>query len=422
MWKFWRRWVMKYRVKLRELRDADVRFISLVDRAASRIPFRVLKRDGETEMGIDLTGVFKRGEQEPKVAVAEVVVFAQQDATLTDAVRQSIATAGFDTKRVRKADEDTLVYSQMEDAGEDTHMVRISDQMVVVMKGLDEPKGMFGEIVREHGFFPGMSMAMGLLHERVRELVTKSESPAAEIHQAMEEFTAYAEQLHALPPAVFKADDAINQVIDKALAKKADEKKVPDKPATDAPSKDGVVDPKGTVQEKTVPNLQSGGPGSSSTTVSKCDKCTDAKKCDPAMLDEAGMKAHGMKDEDIAAELAKRTQKKDDKKDEKKEEKAVKSEMQTVLDAIAGVTTKVAEVATQVESVVKTQSTFKETLDGVVEKQEAVEERLKSTVLAPPNAEDRPAGSRTETRKSDDDDPRKGCFDTAFIARGRRNR
>ena len=33
--------------------------ISLVDRAATRIPFRVLKRDKESKMGIDLTTVFK---------------------------------------------------------------------------------------------------------------------------------------------------------------------------------------------------------------------------------------------------------------------------------------------------------------------------------------------------------------------------
>ena len=50
----------KIRTKLKQLRDADVRFISLVDRAATRIPFRVLKRDEkENKMGIDLTKVFK---------------------------------------------------------------------------------------------------------------------------------------------------------------------------------------------------------------------------------------------------------------------------------------------------------------------------------------------------------------------------
>jgi hypothetical protein len=42
------------KVKLKELRDAEIRFVSLVDRAASRIPFRVVKRDQESDM-IDLT-------------------------------------------------------------------------------------------------------------------------------------------------------------------------------------------------------------------------------------------------------------------------------------------------------------------------------------------------------------------------------
>lgn len=421
---------MKYRVKLRELKNADVRYISLVDRAASRIPFRVLKRDEETEMGIDLTRVFKKGESAQKVEVAEVVVFVQKDEKLTDAVRQSIATAGFTTNRVRKADEDTLVYSQLENAGDNTHMVRVSDQLLVVMKGLDEPKGMFGEIVKEHGFFPGLSMAMGLLHERVNELVTKSESPAAEIRKALDEFTVYAESLLALPAIIYKADDAVNQAIANAQQRKdvADDPKNTPPPnsevVTDKATKDATAEKPLTVDTQVKEGFKAGEPGGSSKETTTIHKCETGKKCDPATLDEAGMKAHGMKDDEIAAELARRTaaQKKDEKVDDKKEEKkeVVKSEMQQVLDAISGITTKVADVATKVEGVVKTQSEFKKTLDDVVEKQDAVEEKIKTTVLAAPNAEDRPAGSRTETKKSDDD-PRTGCFDTAFIARGRRN-
>lgn len=51
--------------KLRELRNADVRYISLVDRAATRIPFRVLKKDEDEVM--DLTKIFKSEKSDPPV-------------------------------------------------------------------------------------------------------------------------------------------------------------------------------------------------------------------------------------------------------------------------------------------------------------------------------------------------------------------
>ena len=45
---------MKIKTIARELKNADVRFISLVSRGANRIPFRILKSEGDSKM-IDLT-------------------------------------------------------------------------------------------------------------------------------------------------------------------------------------------------------------------------------------------------------------------------------------------------------------------------------------------------------------------------------
>ena len=60
---------MKIKATAKELKNADVRFISLVKRGANRIPFRILKTDkGENQM-IDLSalGSVLKGEkiQEP---------------------------------------------------------------------------------------------------------------------------------------------------------------------------------------------------------------------------------------------------------------------------------------------------------------------------------------------------------------------
>ena len=48
---------MKIKATAKELKNADVRFISLVKRGANRIPFRILKTDkGENQM-IDLVRI-----------------------------------------------------------------------------------------------------------------------------------------------------------------------------------------------------------------------------------------------------------------------------------------------------------------------------------------------------------------------------
>ena len=127
------------KMKLKQLRDADVRYISLVDRAATRIPFRVLKRDKENEMGIDLTKVFKSDDTGGKPFVSALVVFAQKDEAVGNQVQEAITAHGFTTDRVQKSDEgETLVYAQADQSGE-TQIVRLSDQTLVSVSGLRVP-------------------------------------------------------------------------------------------------------------------------------------------------------------------------------------------------------------------------------------------------------------------------------------------
>lgn len=45
---------MKIKTTAKELKNIDVRFISLVKRGANRLPFRILKSEGDSKM-IDLT-------------------------------------------------------------------------------------------------------------------------------------------------------------------------------------------------------------------------------------------------------------------------------------------------------------------------------------------------------------------------------
>lgn len=73
---------MKIKTIARELKNADVRFISLVSRGANRIPFRILKKSSEGELQmIDLTTLrpVLKGEkiQSPAKKAANLPGFAQ---------------------------------------------------------------------------------------------------------------------------------------------------------------------------------------------------------------------------------------------------------------------------------------------------------------------------------------------------------
>ena len=70
---------MKIKATAKELKNADVRFISLVKRGANRLPFRILKSEGESQM-IDLTTlrpVLKGEKIEPPAKKAYSPNFAQ---------------------------------------------------------------------------------------------------------------------------------------------------------------------------------------------------------------------------------------------------------------------------------------------------------------------------------------------------------
>lgn len=358
--------------------------------------------------GIDLMGVFKRDKAKPEVA--GVVVFAQTDATISELVRKSIADAGFLTDRVQKSDEgETVNYMQQGTFIEDDlQLVRLSDQMLLTVKGLEPPTGMFSGIVEEHGFYPGFGMAMQAFHDTVQETVLKSDNLAYDLKPVVESFNSYMAMLASLPPAVFKMDTVVCKISQEQKDKQAAQEKAQDDGTTKVLPGKPIHDPNlpGEIK-KEVPGIQ---PNQGSVTV-------ETKKTDEKVDDKADDKKVPAKEEPV-------------KKDEVKEEPAKKDDVaqkcgdtpniQSVLDAIKGQTEQITSLTQKVEGLVTTQTEHKKVLDDVVKKTDTLEGQVKSTVTAPPNSADRPAGERREAVKKVDDDPRTGNFDTAFLpGRGR---
>jgi len=316
-----------------------------------------------------------------------------------------------------------VIYGQV-DSNEGTALIRLSDQMVVSVRDFEKPTGLFGDAANEHGFYPGVSMACGLLHEKLLDIVSKSENIPNDVKETLQAFNEYVALLSTLPSNAFKADAAVNN----AIPPPEEEPKTP--PATEPRSEQKPTQGKN-VETKVVPGLE--GNATTATEVRKEEKQEEVKK-EEAKPEEK--KEEAKKEEAVVEKVASTmcpscegTGKVAGSvcakcggtgKIVKKQEEVQKSEMQTVLDAISGVVTKLGEVENKVNGVVQEQSAAKKVLDGVVQKTDTLEQTLKTTVVGAPPAADRPAGELKEVKKHDDD-PRTGCFDTAFIG-GRRNR
>jgi hypothetical protein len=374
------------KMKLKQLRDADVRYISLVDRAATRIPFRVLKREKENMMGIDLTKVFK-SENAEKPYVSALVVFAQKDEAAASQVTDAIRAHGFSVNRVQKSDNgETLVYAQT-DQPKDITIVRLSDQVLVNVANLQTPSGWVGEMVKEHGFFPDLKTATAAMYEQV-VAVSKAEDPQEEAKAALTSYGEYLSQMVVLPVNCYKLDDAITELVTKGKKKPAEGSA--EEEATESAEEEKVEDAKKNETEEERKKRIADHPPAEMAPADEDD-------------DQKGPPEDVMKGEKPA------------KKVEAKPEVVKKDD--PILTMLKGIETTVKGLATKLDEVATEQTSQKKVLDGVVQKTDTLDTTLKATVTAVPQPEDRPGPVRMRVEK--DDDPRRGNFDTAFLRRRR---
>jgi predicted nucleic acid-binding Zn-ribbon protein len=93
----------------------------------------------------------------------------------------------------------------------------------------------------------------------------------------------------------------------------------------------------------------------------------------------------------------------------------------TLADVLAAIQSVAKVQQDQAESITNLAASHAETknvVDGLVQKSEDLDGKLKATVIAPPVPGDTP-GQGSHTVRKQDDDPRTGCFDTAFIRKRR---
>lgn len=404
---------MKIKAVAKEMKDADVRFISLVARGANRIPFRIVKSEKESGM-IDLSKPLKilKGEK-PQAAAPEVVgvvVFDQGDEAVMAGVRKSLTDHGFAVDKATKNEDGTVLFSAGEVDANDATIVRLSEDMAVVVKGfssysqsLSESTN-FSDVMAAQGYYQGVRTACDALVYTMQNVLQKAESSAdasAKVSTILSSFGTYVGALtKGLPVAAFKADMSVSEVV--KTAKVAKEKA--------AASNDDKA-PEGADEKEWA-------------------------KMTPEQKAEWKAKAKAKKDEDDAAAAAAASKSEGEGKGGEKpagegeqapaagdSAPAAKSEQSD--GGIAQVLAQLAELNAAVKGVVgdvgkiaekqeKLEGQFAET----ARKADNATQAVKTTVVAGAGAGDEPAKG-AQVQKSENTDPRTGCFDTAFLPKRR---
>ena len=373
---------MEIKRKMSEMKNADVRYISLVKRAANRMPFRVVKSDKEHQMGIDLSSlgrIIKKADKNP--IVAGLVVFQQEDMASIEA---AVKAEGFNVEAVIKNEDGTIIYSQVEDI-KDVTIVRLSDSMAVLMQNIDTQAAAMSEAANfnaefpAEGFFQSEVVAKAALEATVSGLIQKGE--VAGIAAVTEQFTAYVAALTAaVPEAVFKADAAVAKMA--PMGKMADPAKAKSKMPEGSNAEEQSETPDEEKKEQAAGGVDTPGVDGKPGTGKDVQPQTDSAQS--------------------AADQAKALAMSRAKKDE---------EFETTLKSL---TDSIAALSTQVTAFVETQKSFKEELDLVARKSDDASKQLQSTVLGMAKAD--PETKVKEVQKSEND-PRTGLFDSAMFAR-----
>lgn len=398
------------KVTMTELTGTKVAFVSLVNRSASRIPFRVLKSDKEHPMTINLSSIGRilKGEKPAAPVQPEItgiVVFDHGPESMP-AMMLAIKSEGFSVDTAIKNDDGTILFSQGDHGAEGSSIIKMSDEMALVVKGFDpyNTNGMsktstFAEQATTQGFYGSLYNAAETLSTRVRDILSNSVSKSegvTSVKKALMEYEGYVGSLMtALPEAAFKADTSINSAVtigkmDKA-SKASKTKMTPEEiAAAEEAGETKAEEAKETVAKKSNPLTNSP---------------VDAEvPLAVAPVNEAPAAAvDGPTDAEVPAATT-------------------KSDMEKMMDAITALTTtigtavqKVDSLALDVKAVSDKQATTEGKVDDAVKKADTTANAVKNTILAAPAATDSPAVGKVV--KNEQSDPRSGLFDTAYISK-----
>ena len=404
---------MRAKLSMKQMGDADVQYVSLVGRAANRIPFRITKSDKENKMGLDLSGIGRalKGKKVAKADKPELVAVVVEKSDLLPQITEAVTAAGLTVDNVvEDAESNTVAFVQKEsEEGEELTTIKMDDTVSVVVKGFsaycDNLKD-FNEIVQAQGFYAGMNVATEALRDSVYKGLYSSDNPQEAVAKAetvLGQFTSYMKTLVGnLPENAFYVSKGVAVVVEKAAKDKKDKEETDAAAAVKAKDEQKAKD-----DAKTASKKEEGNGNGDEEEVNLDEVPDDVSKKDwTAKSEDERRQYHAAKKSEVAPV-------------QKSETPAPAVDVADIVQKTADAVLKA--LAPKLESIEKSQKETEEKVDSVVQKSETVAKQLGATVVNTVSAGDTPSGT-VQKSDSKDTDPRQGCFDTALIRKNDRQR
>jgi hypothetical protein len=386
------------KVKLTEMKDADVRFVSLVKRGANRIPFRITKSEKEFPM-LDLTKpmqILKGEKAKPAAPEIVAIIVEKQEDELMGKVTDALKTAGFNVDQRADLEDGTTMFTVAKADENDSTIVRLSESMAVVVKGFSQySSGLqvssdFNEVMAATGFYQGVRTASDAMAFTLQNILCEA-ADAGEVAVKMEDvlgkFSSYVMTLtKGLPAAAFKADNGVIEVLKAASGK--------DKGKNKDPNGDGAEGADAAMKKWLAKN-----PGKN---MEDWVAANGTKADEPVGAETAATEAVAEVTEPVATEAVVTAE-------------PVVDVAAVIKAALEPLTAAVATVTESVTKLAKDQESFNEKVDSIARKAEDATKAINSTVIASAQGEDTPA--KGDAVKTEVTDPRTGCFDSATFGR-----
>lgn len=404
------------KLEVTEMRDAKVDYISLVKRGANRIPFRVIKSAEKESVMLDLNNLGQsigralKGDRLPTgPQILGIATLAQEGAAL-EAVKKSLADNGFASDKVEKFEDGSVMFRQQDGELEGHSLVRLSENLALVVKGFspynDDVNNDFLANVKAQGFYSGVRSAADAFITALYGILRESDSPSdasASTSKLFSDFQTYVKGLVSdLPTKAFKMDLELSEAL--VAVKKAEGEPAAEPVVAAAEGEQASAEAAGepVAAEPAAQASAEGEPESVEKGEKGKDKAKDMKPADSEKAPAEGEKKPTEEEEAAAKEKA------------KKEEDGLAQ----VLKAIEGLGTAVKSITEGQETLALAQKSLTDRVDEVARKSEDALKAVGGVVIGSAPGEDSPV--QTVKAQKSDEDPRTGCFDTAFLPQAKR--
>lgn len=205
-------------IQARELSEMDVNLISLVKRGANRVPFRIIKSDGDSKM-LDLTRIFFQ--KKDAVATPQIIGVVLIKSADHDAYTKAFTEGGFEVDHVTVDEGEgptALMFTKSDDM-EGALIYKINDEAALVIsdmqKGLEmwPDSNSFVENISKAGFAPSFRMANEILTDTIGNIMFgegDADMTKSEVTKAIDDFKNYVEAVMSqIPEQAFKAEEIL---------------------------------------------------------------------------------------------------------------------------------------------------------------------------------------------------------------------